>query len=118
MRLSGRHTQGQIGDVALWSNGALRCDVDVANGLLEITIFARGTNLAGEWPQVHIELGSRIVASLTIDSQQTQSYKVKVQAPHTGVNVLNLALVNHLAVPDKPLAGRNLVVEKVVIRQS
>lgn len=105
------------GTVTFWGNGTLRSDVHVEKGPVNISIVARGTNSGGEWPQVHIALASRIIASVSVDSAVPREYTIQVQLPGAETGVLDIALVNYVAVAGRPLAGRNLLVQKITLRQ-
>lgn len=114
---SGPQTKEPDGGVTLWGNGSLESAVPLEKGPVLITLVARGMAAAGDWPQVYIRLESRLVASVTIDAVTSTAYTVQVDAPHPGTSRLSVSLVNHVAVPGKPLEGRNLLVQKVLVRQ-
>jgi len=117
MQRTGPQTAEPDGSVTLWGNGTLEAAVALAGGPLQVTVVARGTAAANEWPQVYIRLDSRIVASVTIDAIAFADYTVQFDAPRAGPSVLAISLTNHVTVPDRLLAGRNLVVQQVRVRQ-
>jgi hypothetical protein len=118
MQRSGPQTKEHDGAVALWGNGSLHADVQLEEGPINISIFARGTNFGGDWPKLHITLASCIVASVTIDSQVVTEYTVQVYVARSETSALDVALVNYARAPGQPLAGRNMLVQKITLRHA
>jgi len=117
MRRSGPQTKEADGAMALWGNGTLESTVDLAAGPVAITVSAKGTYWSGEWPKIYIELENHIIAAVSVDSNQMQDYTVQAEVPHSGANLLRLRLVNYNGTPGQPLAGRNLTIGRIVLRQ-
>lgn len=117
MRHSGALIKALDGGVGFWGNGALEADVELNDHPVAITLSAKGNYSNGEWPKIYIELDDHIIAAVSADSNQVQDYTVRASVPHPGQNLLRLRLVNHVAVPGKPLAGRNLTIRRIVLEQ-
>ena len=105
------------GGMGFWGNGALETNVEFEEGLVTITVSAKGTYWSGEWPKIYIELDDHIIAAFSADSNQMQDYTVQAEVPHSGANLLRLRLVNHTGAPGQPLAGRNLTIARIVLEQ-
>lgn len=118
MRQRGSHTNEEGGVVAFWGDGALESEVPLESGLVNITVVARGNQSQGQWPKIYVTLDARVVASVIVDSRSFTSYTVQANVQKAGANVLGVALMNYVGVPGKPLAGRNLSVQKVVVSQA
>lgn len=118
MQIAGRHTREPDGGITFWGNGTLQAEVHLEGGPLTITILARGNQLQGEWPKLYVTLDAEVVAGVIIDSNVLTGYSVRVNAPRRGANVLGVALVNYVDVPGQLLAGRNVAVQKIILRPS
>jgi hypothetical protein len=116
MKVSGPHTKEPHGAIAFWGNGSLAAHVNLHEGTVQITIFARGNRVQGEWPKLYVELGSRVVASVTIDASEITNYTVQVQVSHAAASSLRVALVNYVGVAEKLLESRNVLIEKIIVR--
>jgi hypothetical protein len=117
MRRSGKLMKAPDGRMGFWGNGALETNVEFEKGPVTITVRAKGNYSNGDWPKIYIALNDHVIAAILADSKQMQDYTVKASVPHRGRNLLRLRLVNHIAVPGKPLAGRNLTIARIVLEQ-
>ncbi len=118
MQPSGPHTRESGGAVAFWGNGRLQSELRVGSGAVTINITARGTNAGGEWPKVRVLLATRVIGILTIDSRTLADYTLKVDTTGPGASILEVQFVNYAGVSGRPLAGRNLLVQKITVRHA
>jgi len=112
----GAHTKEPGGAIAFWGNGTLRQSIDLRQRRVNISIVTRGINFGGEWPKLHVRLDSRIVGSITVDSCMLTEYTLHAEVPNPGTMILEVALVNYVGTPGRPLASRNVLVQNIVAR--
>jgi predicted xylan-binding protein with Ca-dependent carbohydrate-binding module len=104
------------GAVALWGNAELRSKVYVEKGPVTITVRALGHEVDGQWPMIRVDLDSRPVSQLTIDSGKLKDFTCTTNAEKTGTTVLRLSFTNHAPGPT-PIEGRNLRIQLITLTQ-
>ncbi len=117
MQAGGKHTDEANGGIAFWGHGGLLSEPELSKGPLHVTLLARGNRADGEWPRIDLELNGQVLARIAIESRQLRRYTMVVQSQRSGPGVLELSLSNGLELPGDPLAGRNVMIAEVILRQ-
>jgi predicted xylan-binding protein with Ca-dependent carbohydrate-binding module len=104
------------GAVALWTNGTLQSKVYLEKGPVTITVRALGHEAGGQWPMLLVDLDSRVLSKVVIDSGTLKDFTFTANAEKTGTTVLGLSFTNHAPGPT-PIEGRNLRIERITLTQ-
>lgn len=82
------------GEVFMFANAALRKAVALPYPAVQISLWARGDEAKGEWPDVQISVGGSLVGELVVDSKDEQEYDIPVSIDPTPSAVLEVRFVN------------------------
>ena len=96
-------------DVSCWK------DVDLYPGLVELTVYASGTEAANEWPLMEVKLGGLLSQKLWVSSRTAEPYRFTVDVGHRGRRRLHISFLNDLF-EMSPHQDRNLKVLQAEIR--
>jgi len=109
----GRYTPDQEGAMRIGSNGTVLATVRFAQSRkYRFTIRARGTEAAGEFPNIDVSLDGRRVGNVMLSRPDWQLLHLEVDVP-AGEHQIGLTFTNDFYDPPK---DRNLVISEVQIR--
>ncbi|MBP9711022.1 MAG: heparin lyase I family protein [Candidatus Pacebacteria bacterium] len=101
------------------SNGYISHPVTFpGTGTYTFDIVARGTKAAGAWANMRVSIDNVVKSNVTVDSTSLKTFRVKVANVTAGQHVLKLEFTNDYYNEKKKEEDRNLLIDKVTIKNS
>jgi hypothetical protein len=103
-------------ELLIYSNASARKQVTLPSPAIQMSIFARGDEARGQWPEILIWANGTVVGDIFVDSKTEQEYDLPLSA-QPGPLGLEIAFINDFFVLE-PREDRNVYIRQITITMS